>query len=236
MDYLHYYEKNKTFTEYVNDRLRKITDVVVDLKPENILDIGCGSGFLINLISKRVKANFLGIDVYEMGNKKLSFYYKKADITKGVPFGNSKFDCVILGEVIEHVPDPDFVLKEIRRVLLNGGHLIVSTPNLVSWANRILVLFGIQPLYTEVSSEVNLGRFFKMLGQGGKVQGHLRIFTFKSLEEILSKEEFILERKGGVEFFFPYPISLIDKFFTIFVPLASGLLYVARKEDSHAKR
>src|SRR5690606_16552983 len=112
-------------------------------------------------------------------------------ITKSLPFEKNEFDCVILGEVIEHVPNTDFVLQEIRRVLKKNGTLLISTPNLVSWANRILVPLGIQPLFTEVSNEVNLGRFFSFLGQGGKVQGHLRIFTFKSLEEILVKERFI---------------------------------------------
>jgi len=173
MDFEKFYENNKTYIQYTDDRLRKIIKLVVNLQPTKILDIGCGSGYLINELSKSIKSEFYGVDVYS-GNNRNDWIYKKADITNGIPFNDSQFDCVVCGEVIEHVPNPDLLLKEINRVLRKDGYLIISTPNLVSWANRILILLGVQPLYTETSSEVNLGRYFKFLGQGNKVQGHLK--------------------------------------------------------------
>jgi SAM-dependent methyltransferase len=230
MDFKKYYEGNKTYITHTDTRLNKIIQLVVDLHPNHILDIGCGDGYLTNLLSDRLpQAEVFGIDVYPK-DKSFKGKYKKGDITEGLPYSANEFDCIILGEVIEHVPNPDFVLHEIHRTLKKNGVLIISTPNLVSWANRILVPLGIQPLFTETSSETVLGRLHPVLGQGSKVQGHLKIFTFRSLEEILIKEKFKILQKMGVPFFFPFPLSLVDKFFTRFITLTSGLLYVAQKK------
>lgn len=39
------------------------------------------------------------------------------------------FDFVLCFQVIEHIKDSDFLLKEIKRVLKDNGKLIISTPN-----------------------------------------------------------------------------------------------------------
>lgn len=228
MNFDKYYKKNKTYISYTDPRLSKIIKLVREQAPSNILDLGCGNGYLLKQIKKKLPdASLTGIDVYKTYIKNIEI--RMGDINNGIPFKNDRFDCVIMGEVIEHLPDPDYILKEVRRVLKSEGVLIISTPNLVSWANRIIVLFGIQPLFTETSTDKNLGRYFKVLGQGGKVQGHLKIFTHKSLEEILVKERFTVVKKYGVPFFFPFPISLIDRFFIRFISFSSGLLYVCKK-------
>ena len=229
MNFERYYQKNKTYISFTDVRLGKIISLVKEINPKSLLDIGCGSGYLLDQLSETVIShNLWGIDVYYIKKNK-KWNYKKADITNAVPFKSNSFECLILGEVIEHVPDPDFLLKECYRVLKKGGVMIISTPNLVSWANRLLVLLGIQPLFTETSNEINLGRRFKILGQGEKTQGHLKIFTSRSLTEILEKEKFKMKEKYGVPFFFPFPLSLVDKQFARFVSLSSGLLYVCKK-------
>jgi SAM-dependent methyltransferase len=141
----------------------------------------------------------------------------------------------VAGEVIEHVPDPDALLQEIHRVLEPDGWLVLSTPNLVSWANRVLVPLGVQPLGTETSSVVSLGRRFRALGQGNRVQGHLKVFTHRALDEILERYGFAVTERHGMPAEFPLPVSLIDRFFTRYAGFASDLLYVARAEPGHPK-
>ena len=110
-----------------------------------------------------------------------------------------------------------------------GGVLVLSTPNMVSWANRVLVPLGVQPLGTETSSEVALGRRLRILGQGNQVQGHLKVFTFRALTEILERYGYTVIRREGVPAFFPRPVDRIDRLISgRALSFASGLLYVAR--------
>ena len=125
MDFKKYYQGNKTYLMYIDNRLGKIVGYCEAAKPASLLDIGCGEGTLLNELSTKLKGTKLyGTDVYTQNPEKWS--YQVSDITRRIEFEDNTFDVVVLGEVIEHVPDPDFVLGEISRVLKPGGRLIVQ--------------------------------------------------------------------------------------------------------------
>lgn len=230
MDFPAYYRENITYIHHDDPRLEKIVDLVVELAPDEVLDVGCGSGWLASRLQERTTATIIGLDIMTNFHP-TGWRYIAADLTRGLPFRTGSFGCVVAGEIIEHVPDPDRALQEIHRVLAPGGTVIVSTPNIVSWANRILVPLGIQPLGTETSSVVALGRRWRLLGQGNRVQGHLKVFSHRALAEILERYGFEVTAKFGMPAEFPFPVSLVDEFFTRFVPLASDLLYVASRRS-----
>lgn len=231
MSFEEYYQGNVTYISRVDPRLARIIEIVTELRPSSLLDIGCGRGFLLGKLAEAGVDGLTGVDVYDDVEDD-RFAYARGDVTQRLPFDDASFECVIAGEIIEHVPDPDCFLREIRRVLVPGGTLVVSTPNMVSWANRVLVPFGVQPLGTETSSEVALGRRHRILGQGNQVQGHLKVFTFRALREILERYGFDVVRREGVPAFFPKPIDRFDRFVSRHaVPVASGLLYVARSPE-----
>ena len=50
-----------------------------------------------------------------------------------LPFGDRSFDCVIYGDVLEHLVDPWAVLRAHRRLVGEGGTILVSTPNVAYW-------------------------------------------------------------------------------------------------------
>lgn len=50
---------------------------------------------------------------------------------RDVHFPDGSFDLVTLWNVLDHAPDPFDLLSEVRRVLKEGGHLFVRTPNVV---------------------------------------------------------------------------------------------------------
>ena len=58
-----------------------------------------------------------------------------------IPLSDKSID-VIFEEVIEHLYNSDLVMNEIKRLLKEGGILILSTPNLASGINRLTLLFG----------------------------------------------------------------------------------------------
>lgn len=227
MSFEEYYRGNVTYISRVDPRLARIIEIVTELRPASLLDIGCGRGFLLDRLADAGLSGLTGMDVYDdVASER--FTYARGDVTQPLPFDDRSFECVVAGEILEHVPDPDSFLREIRRVLVPGGTLVVSTPNMVSWANRVLVPLGVQPLGTETSSEVALGRRHRILGQGNQVQGHLKVFTFRALGEILERYGYTVRRREGVPAFFPKPIDRFDRFVSRSVlSMASGLLYVA---------
>lgn len=59
------------------------------------------------------------------------------------PYPDNHFDCVLAGEIVEHLLyDPMFMLLESRRVLAEGGRILLTTPNVASLASLGKVLDG----------------------------------------------------------------------------------------------
>ncbi len=99
-----------------------------------VLDAGCGVGYGSELLSAAGAAQVTGVDISataveqsrKRGTENVSFHV--ADIAE-LPFADGSFDVVVCFETIEHVPDQDLVLDELRRVLAPGGLLAISSPN-----------------------------------------------------------------------------------------------------------
>jgi SAM-dependent methyltransferase len=96
----------------------EIKRVAVELAPADcVLDLGSGQAPYAGLFPHRryVTADlFVGADV-------------QCDATV-LPFRAGAFDLVLCTEVLEHVPDPEATLREIRRVMTERGTLILTTP------------------------------------------------------------------------------------------------------------
>jgi SAM-dependent methyltransferase len=50
------------------------------------------------------------------------------DLTQPVPFPDGAFETIVLSDVLEHVPTPEFVRMEMVRVLSENGRIIMNTP------------------------------------------------------------------------------------------------------------
>jgi len=99
-----------------------------------VLDVGCSACTLHEEIKKHIHSNDLfGVDI-EI--KKENEHYKNGS-AEAIPFPDKQFDVVVAGELIEHLKEPGIFLKEAKRVLRQGGMLILTTPNRESWLNRI---------------------------------------------------------------------------------------------------
>jgi len=108
------------------------------------LDIGCGSGEIMEALNS-YGVTTKGIDfskeaIQVCQSKKLSA--QQGDLDSGIEFDDNIFDLVWAGDVLEHVFDPMFLLKEIRRVLKKDGYLFFSIPNDLHIAKRFQTLFG----------------------------------------------------------------------------------------------
>lgn len=108
-------------------------------------------------------------------------YYSLDIETEPLPLDSESVDAVILTEVIEHLyHDPLFVLSEINRVLrANSGILILSTPNLLSFRNRVNFMLGnidrvLENPFVSFLKQQRLGHL-----------GHLRMYSAKELAIML---------------------------------------------------
>jgi SAM-dependent methyltransferase len=62
------------------------------------------------------------------------------------PYADESFDTVLCCELIEHLPtDPMHMMSEINRILKPGGHLVLTTPNIVSMRAISAILQGYHP-------------------------------------------------------------------------------------------
>lgn len=226
-----FYESNMTDVPHLDARLRRVRDLVLASGATRVLDVACGRGALLEAIrAERPGMALTGCDISEAAlahTRSLGFDVALADVTRGLPFADESFDLVVFGEVIEHVVDPDAALQHLSRVLTRGGRLIVTTPNLAAWFNRALLLAGVQPLFTETSSHVNLGRRTPGLGQWKSTVGHLKIFTLAAMREMLAANGFAVELETGAPHPQPTRLAKLDEFLARFPSLAACMVVSA---------
>ncbi len=106
---------------------------VADMIEGDVLEIGCGAGRGLEAILSKAKT-YTAIDKNEklialLQQKYPSHRFINANIPPLSYIDSNTFDRVISFQVIEHIEEDDFFLKEIKRVLRTGGKLIFTTPN-----------------------------------------------------------------------------------------------------------
>jgi len=171
--------KNKGLLGKVIEKLRSYEHPIA-----SILDVGGGSGVNLIFFSEVTGATKLyPIDIREPKTKLNGINYIKSAVEDLPSLNLPKFDAITMIEVIEHLLDPDKALENIVNLLNDHGVLILTTPNLGSMLNIILLLLGIQPPDTEVSLRKVYGRHFRR--NGGQVAGHVHVFTVRALKEML---------------------------------------------------
>ncbi len=147
-----------------------------------VLDLGCSGG----LLSERVGAlghEVIGVDVIELeGVRERVAGFIKADLDAGIPSearAAGPYDVVLCADILEHVRDPERLMREARELLAPGGVLIASVPNFGHWYAR---------------TRTALGRFD--YDQRGLLDnGHVRFFTRRGLMRRLHDAGFAVIRQ-----------------------------------------
>jgi 2-polyprenyl-3-methyl-5-hydroxy-6-metoxy-1,4-benzoquinol methylase len=111
-----------------------VEQVAAEKQQYRILDIGCAQGNYTLTLSKKYEV--IGIDIrsdyieYALMKKEPSedaiFLSASAEY---LPLKNNSFDLIVCSELIEHIADPEKMIREAKRLLKSNGSLIVSTPN-----------------------------------------------------------------------------------------------------------
>jgi SAM-dependent methyltransferase len=90
-----------------------------------VLDLGCGTGHSYRELSPRVS---VGVDLDPEVLAQQDRETVQADMRR-LPLADGSFASVISVQSIEHVPDPESVMREVLRVLVHPGRAVFVTPN-----------------------------------------------------------------------------------------------------------
>ncbi|MGH9968328.1 MAG: class I SAM-dependent methyltransferase [Pyrinomonadaceae bacterium] len=122
-------------------RMRFVRRVVASLpSPQAIVaDLGCGSGaILCEVLKDRPAWTGYGLDISAAAidySRRLAAHKGVADRVQfqtgclmNLPFASHSLDVLIASEVVEHLPEPERVFKELSRVLAADGLLLITMP------------------------------------------------------------------------------------------------------------
>jgi ubiquinone/menaquinone biosynthesis C-methylase UbiE len=87
-----------------------------------VLDVGCGSGFIAHHLSALLGARVSGIDVRKSVDASIDY---AAFDGLHFPADDNSFDAVLLCYVLHHAQDQPAFLREVRRVLRDGGLVVI---------------------------------------------------------------------------------------------------------------
>lgn len=147
----------------------------IDPMPHNpglsVLELGCGAGATGALALGHGKCGtWVGIERHGAAASEAARVL--TDVVVGdvdcldIPYAEASFDLLLMGEVLEHLPDPEATLRRLVRFLKPGGAALASTPNIGHW--RII-------------AGLLVGRF-DYEAQGVMDRTHLKWFTPRSLK------------------------------------------------------
>jgi SAM-dependent methyltransferase len=144
-------------------------------RDHTVLDVGCGEGFL----AARLRENgntVTGIDNLEspVHAAEMKEYFQ-ANLQTGLTsvasqLRGQQFDKVLFLDVLEHLLQPERLLKDVRPLLKPAaGTIVVSVPNVANIAVRLMLLFG----------------SFDYADRGILDRTHVRFYTRKTARELL---------------------------------------------------
>lgn len=113
--------------------MRRWRTLIMKFKGGSLLDMGCLDSQVIKMAYKRYpKAELWGIDVAENAvwkmQKKHPFATFDIQDLYDTSFPDNTFEYIVLGEVMEHLEEPQKAINEALRILRPGGWLAISTP------------------------------------------------------------------------------------------------------------
>lgn len=121
--------ENKAKFPWILERLKTLS------KPHaEVLDVGCGGGFLSNELARQ-GYKVTGVDLSPESLKVAAAHdetgtvkYEVADAFH-LPYPDNSFDAVTAMDFLEHVENPELVIKEFSRVIRPGGLFFFHTFN-----------------------------------------------------------------------------------------------------------
>ena len=213
--------RGKISVELIREVINKKSE-----RPQRLLSIACSTGVIEEKMKNKLGIIVFGIDASQKSLKTArsrGIITKYADVSKPLPFQNSYFDFIFAGEIIEHIFNTSLFLEEIYRLLKPNGYLILTTPNLARFDDRLKFLFGKTPRQV-----APLHPYLYL---------HIRPFTFDLLKRVLNPcgfTDIVLCTNIIVLNFFGKEVKFYSRLLThLFPSFGSTLIIRARKASNN---
>lgn len=139
----------------------------------SVVDLGCGPGLIgrgLKRARPTIEVRGIETNADEVAQARQHLDAAHAGtFEEGLPSGWSRPDCLILADVLEHLQNPWATLSQWSEILLPGGYLVASVPNVA---------------HKSVWSQLLRGRW-DYQDSGIMDRTHLRFFTRKTAIELL---------------------------------------------------
>ena len=162
---------------------------VLALVPETalaVLDIGCGAGRLGEAIKLRQRAEVIGVELDDgaaaAARARLDQVIVGNVESLDLPFPPGRFDAVVCADILEHLREPDRLLRDAKNWLKPDGALVASIPNV---RHHSVVRSILEGNWTYESA-------------GLLDRTHLRFFTRREIEKLFFRAGFAIEEMRSV--------------------------------------
>lgn len=163
----------------------------VPVNAKRILDCGCGGGEFGRALKRRGAAEVVGIEIveraWEFAKRVLDQALLGSVEDMDLPFEDGHFDCVVFGDVLEHLVCPADAIRKVARVLAPSGVVVASIPNV---------------RFCQVVQMLAHGRW-KYEDAGILDRTHLRFFTAVDMRELMEE--------AGLEVLKLQPLSMLPR-------------------------
>ncbi|MFZ5953309.1 MAG: methyltransferase domain-containing protein [Candidatus Rifleibacteriota bacterium] len=146
----------------------------------NIVDIGCGEGGGLRFLQALGFRNLFGVEVSNERlvrtrerSKDLNIFHVSPD-NSILPFSDNFSDVVISMGVIEHTKDPEWFVRELKRICKKDGFIVISSDG---FAWRLLQIAGLYKSAQPIDKTMSFRAFRKIFHDLG-----LKIFHFDTFE------------------------------------------------------
>lgn len=107
---------------------------LIPSEAQRVLDVGCGAGRLGVALKRRQPCEVTGVEIHPEAAAEAARRLDRvltADVeSPDLDLGDAPFDCIVLGDVLEHLREPGTVLKRLAGRLAPEGVVVASVPNI----------------------------------------------------------------------------------------------------------
>lgn len=171
---------------YYNNE-REVMRPYVPASARRIVEVGCAEGYFGEWLKRDCGAEVWAL---EFSPKAAAIAATKLDrvlvgdaqqTVEELP--SAYFDVAVCNDVLEHLVEPELMLRKLKRVLRPGGVVVASIPNIRFWSAFRKIVFRAD---------------FPREDQGIFDRTHLRFFTLKTIRRMFAESGYSLKQLEGI--------------------------------------